>query len=772
MAFGQYDMTMQKLKFTVDTHLFRELGELLVGRDSTALVELIKNAYDADATSVTVTGYQLHHPEEGRIIIVDDGIGMTPEQFKEGFLRIASRLKEDGSRRSLLYKRRYTGAKGIGRLAAHKLAKHLRIISVPSSETSPDSSITDASIDWDVVEAQETLDDLSATDAIQIEPAQRVGANSKQGTTIELTRLRRKWTPAERARFFSEIQTFSPPTVLIEPPALAGDDRPLFQRPRVKDAETTDPGWAVNLEGEFEGGEDYWQALSQAAQWVIEVDASQGSKEVKYSISPTEPGCEEFPAATQAQHSMSHPDPECGPFFQARVLIREGRLGTDLLRSWQGRSSGIRVYLEGFRVLPYGEPEDDWLSIDADYTQRAKTLSFLSEFEPLRPEEDKKEGLLRLRKNQYFGAVFLTTAGCPSLRMLVNREGFVPEAGFRNLVTILRTAVNLSVRVRAAAKVPSRTERSQTRRIQAAEEVNASSRLDLRHAVEQSVHRASELATEARVLAAKGDFRGAELRIEQAAKEFSLGSESSERLITERSMLHILASVGTQMSAFVHEINAILGSTIALEGAITKIRETEDLSTSAKRKLASVQAAVGDLRRSVERQASYLTDVTSPDARRRRSRQKLRDRFEAGKRLVAHIADRRGIDTVDDIPPDLKSPPMFPAELTVVFSNLLTNAIKAASPGGKIRAYAEKREDGSTVLRLENTGAKVSPADGEKWFRPFESTTVSVDPVLGQGMGMGLPITRNLLEEYGATISFVKPSGRPFSTCLEIVFPK
>ena len=44
---------MTAARFTVDTHLFRELGELLVGRDSTALVELIKNAYDADAEEVT-----------------------------------------------------------------------------------------------------------------------------------------------------------------------------------------------------------------------------------------------------------------------------------------------------------------------------------------------------------------------------------------------------------------------------------------------------------------------------------------------------------------------------------------------------------------------------------------------------------------------------------------------------------------------------------------------------------------------------------------------
>jgi hypothetical protein len=44
-------------KFTVDTHVFRELGELLVGRDSTALIELIKNAYDADALEVKSTSW-------------------------------------------------------------------------------------------------------------------------------------------------------------------------------------------------------------------------------------------------------------------------------------------------------------------------------------------------------------------------------------------------------------------------------------------------------------------------------------------------------------------------------------------------------------------------------------------------------------------------------------------------------------------------------------------------------------------------------------------
>jgi len=151
-------------------------------------------------------------------------------------------------------------------------------------------------------------------------------------------------------------------------------------------------------------------------------------------------------------------------------------------------------------------------------------------------------------------------------------------------------------------------------------------------------------------------------------------------------------------------------------------------------------------------------------------RQILTERFETASRLVETAAQRRDIQIVNEIPKDLKSPPMFPAELLVVFSNLLSNAVKAAGQGGRIRATGEA-SGSDTILRVENTGLVVNPSTGEKWFRPFESTTVQTDPILGQGMGMGLPITRNLLEEYGASIKFVQPT-RGYSTALEITFPK
>jgi len=278
------------------------------------------------------------------------------------------------------------------------------------------------------------------------------------------------------------------------------------------------------------------------------------------------------------------------------------------------------------------------------------------------------------------------------------------------------------------------------------------------------------LAADAKRLALAGDFTTAQLRISEAAREFSQGSIASERLMSEGSILRILASVGTQMSSFVHEINSLLGSAIALEGAMSNLRDRQDTPAPIRKRLSELHRALGDLRRSIERQASYLTDVITPDARRRRSRQSLSERFDAARRIVEHAANVRRIEIENRIPSDLKSPPMFPAELLVVFSNLLSNAVKAANRNGRIIAHAQADES-SIKVQIENTGVAVDPARGEKWFRPFESTTVKSDPVLGQGMGMGLPITRNMLEEYGASVAFVKPS-RSYSTAIEISFPR
>ena len=113
--------------FEVDAGLLFELGEHLVTRASVALAELIKNAYDADATQVNVLLENVGKTSDVNqsvIIIEDNGIGMTYDDVRENWMRIATPDKRRNPI-SPKYGRNRTGAKGIGRFAARRLANSL-----------------------------------------------------------------------------------------------------------------------------------------------------------------------------------------------------------------------------------------------------------------------------------------------------------------------------------------------------------------------------------------------------------------------------------------------------------------------------------------------------------------------------------------------------------------------------------------------------------------------------------------------------------------------
>ena len=770
-------MEVTVAKFTVDTHLFRELGELLVGRDSTALIELIKNAYDADATEVTVHGEGLSTPSQGRILVVDNGIGMDGEAFEKGFLRVASRLKNEGERRSTVFGRRYTGAKGIGRLAAHKLARKLEVDSVARvSESKELRRLLYATIDWDEIERYETLDELGSADAIRLE-SKRVRENTDCGTTLVLSRLRRVWTPIERARFFAEVQSFDSPAFLCDRlPRSVIEEPLLFDTPVVRDhgIDSAAPRFQVNLEGDLAAGENYWALMAETANWVLEIRADPNSDDVAFAIAPTKKTLRTTPEAKELHQSIRHPTPDRGPHFDVRILVREGSpTFTEDQRVWASRTSGVRVYLEGFRVLPYGEPKDDWLSIDADYTRRPRQLEMLKHIGLDTEASDPDIGLVRVPNNNYFGAVFLIQNRCPDMRILVNREGFIPEAGYDTLVRIIRTGIDLCTRVRAAASFKRRQQRKEDRHSSRQEVTEGRERTKEtieEPALPDRLRDAVQLMTEARARLHEGDATRAEAAASAAMRKLEDATGVVADLWTERSLLHVLASVGTQMAAFVHEINALLGAAQTIEHALEGLLREGGLSREKRRVLRLALTVTMDLKRGLERQAAYLMDIDTPDARRRRSRQRLSERFDAAARLVQHQAERRRIDIDNRIPSKLRSPPMFPAELTAVFANLLTNAVKAVGDGGgRIRASASSEGDQVRVI-IENTGAAIRLEEAERWFKPFESTTLEVNAVLGQGMGLGLTITRNLLENYGTLIQFVRPT-TPFATAIEIAFP-
>ena len=80
------------VRFFADAGLISRLGRELVSRKETALAELVKNAYDADATSVDMVFEDAEEPG-GTLEIVDNGMGMTRGDLVEGFMRLSSNIK-------------------------------------------------------------------------------------------------------------------------------------------------------------------------------------------------------------------------------------------------------------------------------------------------------------------------------------------------------------------------------------------------------------------------------------------------------------------------------------------------------------------------------------------------------------------------------------------------------------------------------------------------------------------------------------------------------
>lgn len=122
---------MSTLHFTVDSALLEELGEKLVETVHIALVELVKNSYDADATEVEIL-FTEDSFGNSEIHIIDNGKGMNFEAVQNYWMRIATTNKETKNT-SAVFGRPLTGAKGIGRFSCRRLGGHLELITKGTS---------------------------------------------------------------------------------------------------------------------------------------------------------------------------------------------------------------------------------------------------------------------------------------------------------------------------------------------------------------------------------------------------------------------------------------------------------------------------------------------------------------------------------------------------------------------------------------------------------------------------------------------------------------
>lgn len=315
--------------------ILRRLGEELNPYPDKGILELAKNAYDADAIHCTIVLHRTDRPG-GSIEIVDDGDGMDAEDIQTGWLIIGHSSKSAKKKTKL--GRTPAGSKGLGRLAALRLGHRVFLTTRPNSEPGQEHNLL---IDWDDFDDAKVVEDV----ALRIESSKRTKGQPK-GTSIRLEKLASGISRMDVRRLAREL-------ILLADPF--GDD-PLGFKPVLVAPEFEDIARLVQKRY-FDDAEYHL---------VAKVD-----KNGRATASVQDWKGNTLFSAKHADLDAENPKYLCPQaelnlwvfiLDSATFSTRKTKIGE--VRAWLDAFGGVHLYQNGIRVTPYGDPGNDWLDLN------------------------------------------------------------------------------------------------------------------------------------------------------------------------------------------------------------------------------------------------------------------------------------------------------------------------------------------------------------------------------------------------------------------------
>jgi signal transduction histidine kinase len=375
--------------------LLRTIGAELISSEVVAVIELVRNSYDADAQNVDLV---FNHPEEpGRttLEIRDDGHGMNREILLGPWLEPATDHKSGqgdggtGGEKSPCGRRRL-GSKGVGRFAAQRLGAGLELRT--RAEDSPNELV--AHFDWNLLERDQYLDQVYI-------PWWEVPAERLQtpGTHLNITQLRDRWTPERFERLKLGLARLVSPTMRQEFKIRIVINGASEEVEPAIDADTAMYSISGAIDNEGRCTIRYKDVNNTVEEWERTV------------IWPADPDLRCGPLTFRINAWDLDREP-----LQLYLENTDSKLGLRDFRRVIRDHSGISLYRDGFRILPYGEPDNDWLRLDR---RRVNNPT------------------MRLSNNQILGTIQLTADQNPNLRDQTNREGLVTNEAYTHLTEVV-----------------------------------------------------------------------------------------------------------------------------------------------------------------------------------------------------------------------------------------------------------------------------------------------------------------------------------------------
>lgn len=681
--------------FKPRARIIKTIGEELISNDNVAVIELVKNSYDAESPIVEITfNGDVKEKQEGKkikryidrnnasIIIYDEGKGMDFETIQTAWMEPATNFKKKGENQNSL--RKFTGEKGIGRFASAKLASKLELIT--KQENSNEEVVVN--FNWDDFSDEEKYLEKIQVDW-EIREAKEI---KKKGTILKLLDLNNDWDEDKIRELRVTLSRLLNPIVPTE------DFLISLSIPKELDK---------NLNATIERPE----TLNKPDYYIKGTISKEGRPE-KITFFSKNNGNEETLIFSDKDFLLKDPlrTSLTGKFsFEFRIWNRDDltKLSKEVNSTVKNVKkdlddlSGISIYRDNVRVLPYGNKNNDWARLDI---RRVNNPT------------------LRLSNNQIVGYISIGLDSNPLLKDQSNREGIVEGQALEDLKELIKLILN-EVEQRRYSERPREN--------------------DKQNISQQSLFEKFSLSTISTLV--KEKIPENKQIIEAVEKKDIEIKESLTKVQDVISRYRRLTTLGQLIDAVVHDGGNYLNKIDMQATILTKEMKRAEIN---KEKISEHITNIQNLRKDF----AQLFRRIEPFGGRRRGRPKtiVLEEVINNQFLLSHI-DLEKLNISYSVSETKNVVTMDEAELGIIFMNLIQNSVywlENIETERIIKVEVKKSDLSELIVIFSDSGPGIKDGIEADIFDPYFSTKPD-------GIGLGLAMVGELISEYNGEFMLI-----------------
>ncbi len=743
---------MAKMRYRISSRATILLGRESVSKVDGAIIELVKNTYDADA----VLCFICFDIENDCIYILDNGIGMTKEVIENCWMMIGTDNKRENYKSGK--KRIKSGEKGIGRFALDRLGSKCDMYTKNKlseklifwrndwkSFEQLGKTIDEIEADFEYIDTsfEEVIPDkiLESITHFNENNDQNIFIDLKTGTLLKISELRDKWSEKEIANIMESMgflippeaqkdyvicmkKSLSSPYIVIENEITDEYDYKLY-------AKFDGEKFIINLDrNEFdlikipkeifkmdrfrESPYTYKDFERKIINYEYSVQELMGNDDINYINAIKEIGSFEF---NYTFMKLSLRDDSSETFFYKEISKKR--------KLWLEQHGGIKIYRDNFLVRPYGDPDSDsfdWLGLDA---RRATNPAAISH-----PSEN-----WHVRNAQGQGSILISRVDNECILDKSSREGIIENEYFKlfkqAIINIISTFEQDRAYIGRTMKIYS----------------------DIVNGKQKTKEAGKDIAKN--ILKKKDNSTGSCAKnneVETLAKAVQYYEEEREELITEIKLLRSLATNGLITTSIVHDLKSI---NALLVNRVDAFRFAIQLSNDI-----LINRCLEDLGKNDVFLNSWITVITNQKKdKRTRTKRNLYDVVYETISMIEPILNQKNINIIvnDDNKQTLKR--IFLSDFESIIYNLIINSIESFE-----KSKIEERvinilmeTDSEFILKYEDNGDGLS----DMFKSPYDifrfGVTSKFDINGNQiGTGLGMYIVSSTAREYNAQYEITK----------------